>query len=190
MPLSARSAIPTSFSRLPRTPLPSASMSRSRTPRPTRPGAKTCRFKLYSIIYELIDQVKEAMAGMLDPENREAIIGHAEVKKVFELSKGLSPAASSPMAGSRAPPGPACCADASQFTMAAWPPCKRFQDDVKEVRSGLECGIKLGDFNGLPARRYHRVLHPGESSPETLTQKLEGEPSGGGRSSERRRTSS
>ncbi|MDQ3198669.1 MAG: translation initiation factor IF-2, partial [Verrucomicrobiota bacterium] len=42
--------------------------------------------KLYSIIYELIDQMKEAMAGLLDPEHRETVIGHAEVKQVFQLS--------------------------------------------------------------------------------------------------------
>ncbi|PYL15507.1 MAG: translation initiation factor IF-2, partial [Verrucomicrobia bacterium] len=43
--------------------------------------------KLYSIIYELIDQIKEAMAGLLEPEHRETVIGHAEVKQVFQLSR-------------------------------------------------------------------------------------------------------
>ncbi len=46
------------------------------------------QIKLYSIIYELIDQVKEAMVGMLDPEVRESVIGHAEVRQVFDLSQG------------------------------------------------------------------------------------------------------
>ena len=46
------------------------------------------QIKLYSIIYELIDQVKEAMAGMLDPETRETVVGQAEVRKVFDLAKG------------------------------------------------------------------------------------------------------
>ena len=45
--------------------------------------------KLFSIIYELIDQIKEAMAGLLDPEHRETVIGHAEVKQVFQLSRGI-----------------------------------------------------------------------------------------------------
>ncbi|MGH8163216.1 MAG: translation initiation factor IF-2, partial [Rhodanobacteraceae bacterium] len=45
--------------------------------------------KLYSIIYELIDQMKDAMAEMLDPEHRETVIGHAEVKQVFQLSRGI-----------------------------------------------------------------------------------------------------
>src|SRR4029077_5220299 len=47
------------------------------------------QIKLYSIIYELLDQMKEAMAGLLDPEHRESVIGHAEVKQIFQLSKGI-----------------------------------------------------------------------------------------------------
>jgi translation initiation factor IF-2 len=45
--------------------------------------------KLYSIIYELIDQVKEAMQGLLDPITREKILGHARVKQVFKVNKGF-----------------------------------------------------------------------------------------------------
>jgi translation initiation factor IF-2 len=47
------------------------------------------QIKLYAIIYELIDQVKEAMAGLLEPVVKENIIGSAEVRQVFELSKGV-----------------------------------------------------------------------------------------------------
>src|ERR1043166_6633228 len=47
------------------------------------------QIKLYSIIYELLDQIKEAMAGLLEPEHRETVIGHAEVKQVFQLSRGV-----------------------------------------------------------------------------------------------------
>ena len=105
------------------------------------------QIKLFSIIYELIDQVKEAMAGMLDPETREAIIGHAEVKKVFELSKGLVAGCAvidgriSRVGRARVLRGRQPIYDGGLATL------RRFTDDVKEVRSGLECGIKLGDFN-------------------------------------------
>ena len=105
------------------------------------------QIKLFSIIYELIDQVKEAMAGMLDPETREAVIGHAEVKKVFELTKGLVAGCAvtdgriSRSARARVLRGRQPIYDGGLATL------RRFQDDVKEVRSGLECGIKLGDFN-------------------------------------------
>jgi translation initiation factor IF-2 len=103
--------------------------------------------KLYSIIYELIDQIKDAMAGLLDPEFRETIIGHAEVKQVFELSRGI-------VAGCLVTDGRIARAARARVTRKRQPvydggisTLRRFQDDVKEVRSGLECGIKLGDFN-------------------------------------------
>jgi translation initiation factor IF-2 len=109
------------------------------------------QIKLYSIIYELIDQVKEAMAGLLEPETRESVIGHAEVKKVFELSKGL-------VAGCLVTDGRIARSARARVLRGRQPiydgglaTLRRFQDDVKEVRNGLECGIKLGDFNEYEA---------------------------------------
>ena len=103
--------------------------------------------KLYSIIYELLDQMKEAMAGLLEPEHRETIIGHAEVKQVFELSRGI-------VAGCLVTNGRIARSARARVLRKRQPvydggisTLRRFQDDVKEVRSGLECGIKLGDFN-------------------------------------------
>jgi translation initiation factor IF-2 len=103
--------------------------------------------KLYSIIYELLDQIKEAMAGLLEPEHRETVIGHAEVKQVFELSKGI-------VAGCLVTNGRIARAGRARVLRKRQPvydggisTLRRFQDDVKEVRSGLECGIKLGDFS-------------------------------------------
>jgi translation initiation factor IF-2 len=103
--------------------------------------------KLYSIIYELIDQLKEAMAGLLEPELRESTIGHAEVKQVFELSKGI-------VAGCLVTDGRIARTARARVLRRRQPvydggisTLRRFQDDVKEVRSGLECGIKLGDFS-------------------------------------------
>jgi translation initiation factor IF-2 len=109
------------------------------------------QIKLYSIIYELIDQVKEAMAGMLEPESRETVIGHAEVKKVFELSRGMvagclvTDGRISRTARARVIRGRQPIFDGALATL------RRFTEDVKEVRSGLECGIKLGDFNEYEA---------------------------------------
>jgi translation initiation factor IF-2 len=103
--------------------------------------------KLYSIIYELIDQVKDAMAEMLDPEHRETVIGHAEVKQVFKLSKGI-------VAGCLVTDGRIARTARARVLRRRQPvydgglsTLRRFQDDVKEVRVGLECGIKLGDFS-------------------------------------------
>jgi translation initiation factor IF-2 len=103
--------------------------------------------KLYSIIYELLDQIKEAMAGLLEPEHRETVIGHAEVKQVFQLSKGI-------VAGCLVTDGRIARTGRARVLRRRQPvydggvsTLRRFQDDVKEVRSGLECGIKLGDFS-------------------------------------------
>ncbi len=105
------------------------------------------QIKLYSIIYELIDQVKEAMAGMLDPELRESVVGHAEVRQVFELSKGR-------VAGCYVSDGRIVRTARARVLRKRQPiydggiaTLRRFQDDVKEVRAGVECGIKLGDFS-------------------------------------------
>jgi len=113
------------------------------------PAAKRegVQIKLYSIIYELLDQIKDAMAGLLEPELRETVIGHAEVKQVFQLSKGI-------VAGCLVTDGRIARAARARVVRKRQPvydgglsTLRRFQDDVKEVRSGLECGIKLGDFN-------------------------------------------
>ncbi len=103
--------------------------------------------KLYSIIYELIDQVKEAMLGMLDPETRENVIGHAKVLEVFKLSSGrvagcmVTNGRLGRKARARVLRGKTPVYDGGFQTL------RRFKDDVKEVRNGLECGIRLGNFN-------------------------------------------
>ena len=113
------------------------------------PAAKRegVQVKLYSIIYELLDQIKEAMAGLLEPEHRETVIGHAEVKQVFQLSRGI-------VAGCLVTDGRVARAARARVLRKRQPvydggisTLRRFQDDVKEVRSGMECGIKLGDFS-------------------------------------------
>ncbi len=105
------------------------------------------QIKLFSIIYELIDQVKEAMAGMLAPESREQVIGHAQVKQVFDLTKGV-------VAGCYVNDGRIQRTARARVLRNRQPiydggiaTLRRFQDDVKEVRSGVECGIKLGDYD-------------------------------------------
>jgi translation initiation factor IF-2 len=105
------------------------------------------QIKLYSIIYELLDQVKDAMVGMLDPELRESMLGTAVVKQVFQLSKY-------PVAGCSVSTGRIVRNGRARVMRKRQPiydgavvTLKRFQDDAAEVRAGLECGIRLGDFN-------------------------------------------
>jgi len=105
------------------------------------------QIKLFSIIYELVDQVKEAMTGMLDPELRETPLGNALVKKVFELSKFM-------VAGCQVQSGRITKSGRARVIRKKQPiydggvvTLKRFQEDVNEVRQGLECGIRLGNFD-------------------------------------------
>lgn len=103
--------------------------------------------KLFSIIYELIDQVKAAMKGLLDPITRENVLGHAKVKQVFKVTRGRV-AGCQVMDGkidrkqrARVLRGGQSVYDGGIETL------KRFQDEVPEVKNGLECGIKLGNFS-------------------------------------------
>ena len=108
------------------------------------------QIKLYTIIYELIEQVEESMEGLLEPESKEAVIGHAEVRKIFELSKG--------------PPVAGCAVTDGRIARSARvrvlrrkavqyegriASLKHFQDDVREVKAGAECGLRLENFSEL-----------------------------------------
>ncbi len=103
--------------------------------------------KLYSIVYELTDTVRDAMLGLLEPETRETIIGHAEVKQVFKVNKGkaagciVKDGKVTRVAYARVLRDKTPVFDGKMSTL------RRFQDEVKEVKQGIECGIKLGDFN-------------------------------------------
>ena len=105
------------------------------------------QIKLFSIIYELLDQIKEAMVGLLDPETRESVVGHAEVRRVFDLAKGC-------VAGCYVQDGRILRAGRARVLRGrqavfdgGLATLRRFQDDVKEVRNGMECGIRLGGFD-------------------------------------------
>lgn len=105
------------------------------------------QIKLYSIIYELLDQVKEAMQGLLDPITREKILGHAKVKQVFKITRGR-------VAGCLVTDGRIDRKQRARVLRDDQPvydggieTLKRFQDEVPEVKNGLECGIKLANFS-------------------------------------------
>src|SRR5882724_31664 len=105
------------------------------------------QIKLYAIIYELIDQVKEAMAGLLDPEARETITGLAEVRQVFELSKGV-PVAGCMVSSGRIARGKVRVRRRKDVIYEGISQSlRRFQDEVNEVRAGMECGIRIEGYS-------------------------------------------
>jgi translation initiation factor IF-2 len=104
------------------------------------------QIKLYAIIYELIDHVKDAMAGLLDPDLKETVIGSAEVRQVFELSKG-APVAGCMITSGRIVRGKVRVRRRKDIIFeGVTQSLRRFQDEVNEVRAGMECGIRLESF--------------------------------------------
>ena len=106
--------------------------------------------KYYSIIYDAVDELKTAMSGMLAPERREEIIGHAEVRTVFVATKIGT------IAGSYVLDGVVqrnahfrLLRDNVVIYTGEVESVKRMKDDVKEVREGFECGIKLRNYNDI-----------------------------------------
>jgi translation initiation factor IF-2 len=107
---------------------------------------ESVQIKLYAIIYELIDQVKEAMAGLLEPDSKETIVGSAEVRKVFELSKG-APVAGCMVSTGRIVRGKVRVRRRKDVIYeGVTQSLRRFQDEVNEVRAGMECGIRIEGF--------------------------------------------
>ena len=106
------------------------------------------RIETFGIIYELADKVKEMMADLLEPDLKEVKLGAAEVRATFPLAKGF-------VAGCLVTEGKITRNANARLrrkkeivTEGKIDTLKRFKDDANEVRAGLECGIKLGDFNG------------------------------------------
>ncbi len=106
------------------------------------------RVETYEIIYEMGDKVREMMADLLDPDIKETKTGAAEVRQVFPLAKGfvagclVTEGKINRNASARLRRGREIVHEGKIGTL------KRFKDDANEVRAGLECGIKLDDFNG------------------------------------------
>jgi translation initiation factor IF-2 len=104
------------------------------------------QIKLYAIIYELIDEVKSAMAGLLEPVLKETVVGAAEVRQVFELSKG-APVAGCMVSSGRIVRGKVRVRRRKDVIYeGVTQSLRRFQDEVNEVRAGMECGIRVEGF--------------------------------------------
>jgi translation initiation factor IF-2 len=108
---------------------------------------ESVQIKLYAIIYELIDQVKEGMAGLLEPLLKDITVGSAEVRKIFELSKG-APVAGCMVTTGRIVKGKVRVRRRKEIIYEGLTQSlRRFQDEVNEVRAGMECGIRIEAFN-------------------------------------------
>jgi translation initiation factor IF-2 len=104
--------------------------------------------RLYDIIYRLIEDIEMALKGMLEPETKESVIGRAEVREIFRISKIGNVAGCYVMDGElqRSASVRVMRGEEAQFD-GEIASLKHLQDDVTEVRTGFECGIKLKGFN-------------------------------------------
>lgn len=103
--------------------------------------------RLYSIIYELIDDIKLAMAGLLDPILKQVPTGTAEVRRVFDVSKGGNVAGCMVTSGKIIRGKVKVSRNGDNLFEGDTQSLRRFQDEVNEVRSGIECGIRLEGFD-------------------------------------------
>jgi translation initiation factor IF-2 len=106
--------------------------------------------RTHSIIYELIDEVKLAMTGLLDPVYKETVLGHADVKQTFKISKIGT------VAGCYVTDGVIKRDSQIRVTRGGElihtgkiEALKRFKNDASEVKNGVECGISLANFNNI-----------------------------------------
>ncbi len=112
---------------------------------------KGIEIRTYQIIYEITDDLKKAAEGMLTPELREEILGHAEVRQVFKISKVGT------IAGCYVTDGTVNRDALIRVTRNGvviehdrkLSQLKRVKDDAKEVRSGLECGMKIDGYDDI-----------------------------------------
>ncbi|MBO5991532.1 MAG: translation initiation factor IF-2, partial [Lentisphaeria bacterium] len=103
--------------------------------------------RLYSIIYELLEDITDALAGKLEPEKRDKVIGNARILQIFELSKGPK------ICGCRVDNGVVKVGGKARVHRnkeliynGEVASLRHFKDDVREVKAGLECGIRLDNF--------------------------------------------
>ncbi|OGV50395.1 MAG: translation initiation factor IF-2 [Lentisphaerae bacterium GWF2_44_16] len=103
--------------------------------------------RLYSIIYELLEDITEALTGRLEPEKREKELGSARILQIFEVSKGPKVCGCMVDKGTVKVGGKARVFRNNELIFnGEVRSLRRFQDDVKEVKQGLECGIRLDNF--------------------------------------------
>lgn len=106
--------------------------------------------RLHRVIYKAIEEMEAAMKGMLDPEYEEKVIGQAEVRETFKVSKVGTIAGSYVTDGKiTRNSGVRVIRDGVVLFEGEIDSLKRFKDDAKEVQQGYECGITIVNFNDL-----------------------------------------
>ena len=116
--------------------------------------------RYYSIIYAAIDDLKDAMEGMLAPEMKEEVLGTAEIREIFKISKVGSIAGSMVMDGKIVKNAKMrLIRDGVVIHTGELIALKRFKDDVRDVAKGYDCGIQIKGFNEIEERDVIESFH-------------------------------
>ena len=111
---------------------------------------ESIEIRLYSIIYDAIEEIRSAMEGMLQPKIEEKIVGNVEVREVFKISKVGTIAGCYVLEGKISRNTKIrLVRDGIVIKAGELASLKRFKDDVKDVRAGMECGLNIKDFNDI-----------------------------------------
>jgi translation initiation factor IF-2 len=112
--------------------------------------AEKVDIRLYRVIYEVIEELESAMKGMLEPTFKEVVLGHAEVRQTFHISKVGTVAGCYVTDGKIVRDGNCrVIRDGIVVYEGSLETLKRFKDDVREVAQGFECGLTLDKFNDI-----------------------------------------
>ncbi|MDX1618806.1 MAG: EF-Tu/IF-2/RF-3 family GTPase, partial [Balneolaceae bacterium] len=106
--------------------------------------------RLFSVIYDAVEEVKDAMEGLLSPEIKEELVGNAEVREIFKVSSVGTIAGCYVTDGKIVRNNPVrVVRDGVVIYDGEIDSLKRFKDDVKEVQSGYECGLSIVNYNDI-----------------------------------------
>ena len=113
-------------------------------------AAENVDIRYYSVIYDLVDEVRDALSGLLSPERKETMIGYAEIREVFNVSKVGKVAGCMVTDGTvKRGAGVRLLRDNVVIHEGRLKTLKRFKDEVKDVKSGYECGMAFENYDDL-----------------------------------------
>jgi translation initiation factor IF-2 len=139
--------------------------------RPSPPVSKLATqegvdMRLYSVIYQAVDEVKTALVGMLEPKFQEVVLGQAEVRKTFSLPRGGRVAGCYVTEGKVVRNGQArVIRDGVEVYTGRVGSLRRFADDAREVAAGFECGLGLENFIDVKEKDVIEVFELQEIKP-------------------------
>jgi translation initiation factor IF-2 len=106
--------------------------------------------RYYSVIYNLVDDIRDALSGLLSPERRENLIGYAEIRQIFNITKVGKVAGCMVTDGTiRRGAGVRLLRDNVVIHEGKLKTLKRFKDEVKDVKSGYECGMAFENYDDI-----------------------------------------